>query len=297
MGNKKRIFTGAGTAIITPFDKNGGIDYVRYYELIEFQIKNHIDAIVVCGTTGEASTLTDDEHKKMIDVTVEKVNGRVKVIAGAGSNDTAYAIDMTKHCEKAGVDAILHVTPYYNKTTQKGLIKHFLAIADSVNTPIILYNVPSRTNLDILPATYKELSKHQNIVATKEAGGNMKSIIQTRLLCGDDLDVYSGNDQDNVPVLSVGGIGVISVLSNILPNETHDMCEFYFNGKIKKSADLQIKYIDLIDALFCETSPIPIKTAMALMGFDSGKLRLPLCEMEDKNKNMLVEVMKKHGLI
>ena len=207
MANKKRIFKGAGTAIITPF-KNGAVDYENYYKLIEFQIKNNISAIIVCGTTGEASTLTDDEHKKMIDVTVEKVNGRVKVIAGAGSNDTAYAIEMSKHCEKAGVDGILHVTPYYNKTTPKGLIKHFLNIADSVNTPIILYNVPARTNLTIAPETYKELSKHENIAATKEASGNMKAIIQTRQLCGDDLEIYSGNDEDIVPILSVGGIGL-----------------------------------------------------------------------------------------
>jgi len=297
MSNKKRIFTGAGTAIITPFDKNGGIDYPRYGNLLEFQIKNNIDAIVVCGTTGEASTLTDDEHKKMIDVTVEKVNGRVKVIAGAGSNDTAYAVELTKHCEKAGVDGILHVTPYYNKTTQKGLIKHFFSVADSVNTPVILYNVPVRTNLPITPATYKELSKHPNIVATKEASGNMKAIIQTRQLCGDDLAVYSGNDEDTVPILAIGGIGVISVLSNILPQETHDICELYFNGKVKESADLHMRYIDLIDVLFSETSPIPIKTAMALLDLDNGELRMPLCEMEDKNKNLLIEVLKKHGLM
>ena len=296
MGNKKIVFKGAGTAIITPF-KSGEIDYDNYYKLIEFQIKNNIDAIIVCGTTGEASTLSDDEHKKMIDVTVEKVNGRVKVIAGAGSNDTAYAIEMSKHCEKAGVDAILHVTPYYNKTTQKGLVKHFSDIADSVNTPIILYNVPSRTNLDIKPSTYKELSKHENIVATKEAGGNMTSILHIRQLCGDDLYIYSGNDQDIVPILSVGGIGVISVLSNILPQETHDICELYFSGKVKESADLHIKYIDLIDALFIETSPIPIKTAMALMNLDGGELRLPLVDIEDKNKDMLAGIMKKHGLI
>lgn len=297
MNNKKRIFKGAGTAIITPFDKNGEIDYTRYFELIEFQIKNNIDAIIVCGTTGEASTLTDDEHKKMIDVTVEKVNGRVKVIAGAGSNDTAYAIDLTKHCEKAGVDGILHVTPYYNKTTQKGLIKHFFAVADCVNTPIILYNVPSRTNLTIMPDTYKELSKHENIAATKEASGNMKLLTQIRAMCGDDLAIYSGNDEDIVPILSLGGIGVISVLSNIFPQEIHDICELYFNGRVKESADLHIKYIDLIDALFCETSPIPIKTAMALMDLDSGELRLPLCEMEEKNKNMLSGVLKKHRLV
>ncbi|MCL2813047.1 MAG: 4-hydroxy-tetrahydrodipicolinate synthase [Oscillospiraceae bacterium] len=293
---KKQVFTGAGTAIITPF-RNGEIDYDRYCRLIEFQIENRIDAIVVCGTTGEASTLTDDEHKKMIDVTAEKVNGRAKVIAGAGSNDTAYARELSKHCERAGVDAILHVTPYYNKTTQKGLIRHFFEIADSVTTPVILYNVPARTNLSILPPTYCELSKHPNIVATKEAGGNMKSVIWTRLLCGDDLGIYSGNDEDIVPILSVGGLGVISVLSNLIPKETRDICALYFAGKVKESAALHIKYIDLIDALFCETSPIPVKTAMAQMGLDSGELRLPLCEMEEKNKNALAGILKNHGLI
>ena len=295
MGNKKMIFKGAGTAIITPF-KNGEVDYDNYCKLIEFQIKNNIDAIIVCGTTGEASTLSDDEHKKMIDVTVEKVNGRTKVIAGAGSNDTAYAIELSKHCEQAGVDAILQVTPYYNRTNQKGLVRHFCDIADSVNTPVILYNVPVRTGMTILPATYKELSKHENIVATKEASGNMKTIIQTRQLCGDDLAIYSGNDEDIVPILSIGGFGVISVLSNLVPQETHDICELFFNGKVKESADLHIKYIDLIDALFVENNPIPVKTAMSLMKLDSGEFRLPLVEMEEKNKNLLSECLKKHGL-
>jgi 4-hydroxy-tetrahydrodipicolinate synthase len=233
----------------------------------------------------------------MIDVTVEKVNGRVKVIAGAGSNDTAYAIDLSKHCDKAGVDGILHVTPYYNKTTPKGLAKHFLDIADSVDTPIILYNVPARTNLSISPETYKELSKHENIVATKEASGNMKLIIQIRQLCGGDLAVYSGNDEDIVPILSVGGLGVISVLSNLIPRGVHDICELYFSGKVKESADLHIKYIDLIDALFCETSPIPVKTAMSMMKLDSGELRMPLVGMEEKNKSKLAEVLMGHGLI
>ena len=296
MGNKKRVFKGAGTAVITPF-KNGEIDYGNYGKLIEFQIKNKIDAIIVCGTTGEASTLSDDEHKKMVDFTAEKVNGRVKVVAGAGSNDTAYAVEMSKHCEAAGVDGILHVTPYYNKTTQKGLIKHFFDIADSVNTPVILYNVPVRTNLNILPSTYYELSKHENIVATKEASGNMKTIIQTRALCGDDLEIYSGNDEDAVPVLSVGGIGVISVLSNLMPRGVHDICELYFGGKVKESAELHIKYINLIDALFCETSPIPVKTAMAAMNLDSGELRMPLVAMEEKNAAMLIGILKKHGLL
>ena len=296
MGNKKIIFRGAATAIITPM-KDGEIDYGSYRSLIEFQIENSIDAIVVCGTTGEASTLTDDEHKKMIDVTAETVNGRVKVIAGAGSNDTAYAIELTKHCERAGVDAALHVTPYYNKTTQRGLVRHFCDIADSVNTPIILYNVPARTNLDIRPETYKELSKHENIVATKEAGGNMKAIAQTIRLCGGDLAVYSGNDEDTVPILSLGGLGVISVLSNLVPKAVHDICALYFEGKVEESAKLHIQYIDLVDALFCETSPIPVKTALAQMGLDSGELRMPLVAMDEKNKNYLIEILKKGGLI
>ena len=293
---KKKIFTGAGTAIITPF-RNGEIDYARYYRLIEFQINCGIDAIVACGTTGEASTLSDDEHKKMIEATAEKVDGRAKVIAGAGSNDTAYAIELSKHCERSGVDGILHVTPYYNKTTQKGLIRHFFEIADSVSTPIILYNVPARTNLCISPATYQKLSEHENIVATKEASGDMKAIAQTRQLCGDGLAIYSGNDEDTVPILALGGLGVISVLSNLLPKESSDICALYFAGKVEESAALHIKYIDLVDALFCETNPIPVKTAMALMDLDSGELRLPLCEMEEKNKNILAGVLKKHGMI
>ena len=294
--SKKRIFTGAATAVITPL-RNNEIDYKSYADFLEFQIKNKIDAIVVCGTTGEASTLTDDEHKKMIDFTVEKINGRVKVIAGAGSNDTAYAIEMTKYAEKSGADAILHATPYYNKATQKGLIRHFNVIADSVNTPIIVYNVPARTALNILPETYAELAKHENIVATKEANGDIKSVIQTRMLCGDNLDIYSGEDGNIVPILAMGGAGVISVISNILPKETHDMCELYLTGKVKESADLQIKYMDLIDALFCEVSPVPVKAALAMMGLDSGEARLPLIEMDEKNKGLLEAVMKKHGII
>jgi len=292
----RKIFTGAATAVVTPF-KNNEIDYENYAKFIEFQLKNQIDAIVVCGTTGEASTLTDDEHKKMIDFTVEKVNRRVPVIAGAGSNDTAYAVELSKYAEKAGADAILQVTPYYNKCTQKGLIRHFFAIADSVSTPIIVYNVPARTNLNILPETYAELAKHENIVATKEAGGNMKAIAQTRQLCGDDFAIYSGNDDDLLPILSLGGAGGICVMSNLLPAQVHDICRFYFDGKVKESADLHIKYIDLIDALFCEVSPVPVKTALGLMGLDSGEVRLPLIEMEEKNKGLLTAVMRKHGII
>lgn len=293
---KKRIFKGAGTAIITPF-KDEKIDFDNYIKLIEFQISNGIDAIIVCGTTGEASTLTDDEHKKMIDVTVEKVNGRTKVIAGTGANDTDYTVELSKYAAKAGVDGILQVTPYYNKTSQKGLIKHFFKIADAVDVPIILYNVPLRTNLNILPATYKELSKHENIVATKEASENMGTIARTMELCGDDLEFYSGNDTDIVPILSLGGIGVISTMANIIPKETVEICSLYFEGKTSESAKCQIKYSSLIAALFCEVNPIPLKTAVQLMNLASGELRLPLVEMEEKNKNLLIDVMKSHNLI
>jgi len=293
---KKRIYKGAGTAIITPF-KNEKIDFDTYYKLIEFQINNGINAIIVCGTTGEASTLTDDEHKKMIDVTVEKVNGRTKVIAGTGANDTDYAVELSKYAVKSGVDGILQVTPYYNKTTQKGLIKHFLKVADAVDIPIILYNVPSRTNLNILPATYKELSKHENIVATKEAGGNMGEIGQTMELCGDDLEFYSGNDQDIVPILSLGGVGVISTMANIIPKQVVEIYSLYFEGKTAESGKCQVKYSSLIEVLFCEVNPIPVKTAVELMNLAGGELRLPLVEMEEKNKNKLIDVLKSHKLI
>ena len=293
---KKRIFKGAGTAIITPF-KEGKVDFEAYFKLIEFQISNGIDAIIVCGTTGEASTLTDDEHRKMIDITVEKVNGRTKIVAGTGSNDTDYSVELSKYAAKAGVDGLLQVTPYYNKATQKGLVKHFFKVADAVDTPVILYNVPSRTNLNILPATYKELSKHENIVATKEAGGDMGAVAQTMELCGDDLEFYSGNDGDIVPILSLGGIGVISTMANIIPKETVGICSLYFDGKTAESAKEQIKYSSLIEALFCEVNPIPLKTAMCLMNLDSGELRLPLTDMEEKNKNKLAEIMKTHKLI
>ena len=293
---KKRIFKGAGTAIVTPF-KDEKIDYDSYAKLIEFQISNGIDAIIVCGTTGEASTLTDDEHKKMIDVTVEKVNGRTKVVAGTGSNDTDYTVELSKYASNAGVDGILQVTPYYNKATQKGLIQHFFKVADAVDVPVILYNVPTRTNLNILPATYKELSKHENIIATKEASGDMAAIGQTIELCGDDLEFYSGNDADVVPILSLGGIGVISTMANIIPRETVEMCSLYFEGKTAESAKYQVKYSSLIAALFCEVNPIPLKTALRLMNLDSGELRLPLTNMEEKNKNILVDIMKAHKLI
>lgn len=293
---KKTIFTGAATAIITPM-KNGGIDYEKFAELVEFQISNKIDAIVVCGTTGESSTLTDDEHKELIRFCVEKVNGRVPVIAGTGSNDTAYAIELSKHACDVGADALLQVTPYYNKATQRGLIKHFTAIADAVSKPIILYNVPSRTGVNIAPATYAELAKHERIVAAKEANGNLSSVAETRYLCGDELDIYSGNDDQIVPIMSLGGKGVISVLSNLIPEQTHNICKYYLDGNVKEAAKLQIEYLPLINSLFCEVNPIPVKAAMNMLGFCSEEIRLPLDIISDENKIRLANDMKKAGLV
>lgn len=296
MSNKERIFTGAATAIITPF-KNGAIDYDSYGKILEFQITNGINGIVVCGTTGEAATLTDVEHREVIEYTVKKVAHRVPVIAGTGSNDTAYAIELSKHACEAGADALLQVTPYYNKTSQKGLIKHFTAIADATDKPNILYNVPSRTGLNISIDAYKELSKHPNIVGTKEASGNIAFISDLLEACGDDLDVYSGNDDHVVPMMSIGAIGVISVLSNIMPRETSLMTSLYLEGKVKESAALQLKLLKLINALFMTVNPIPVKTAMAKMGLCDIEMRLPLCEMEEKENEKLFELMRKHGLI
>ena len=292
---KRTVFTGAATALITPM-KNGGIDYEKFSEVVEFQIAHKIDALVVCGTTGESSTLTDAEHRDLIKFCVEKVAGRVPVIAGTGSNDTDYAIDLSKFACEVGVDALLQVTPYYNKTTQRVLIKHFFAVADAVNKPIILYNVPSRTGVNIKPETYAELCKHENIAATKEASGNLSAVAEIRYLCGDSLDVYSGNDDQIIPIMSLGGKGVISVLSNILPAETHKICADFLNGDIKSASDSQINYIPLINSLFCEVNPIPVKTAMNLLGFCSEEIRLPLCEMEDSNKSRLIKDMKAAGL-
>lgn len=291
----RTVFTGAATAIITPMI-NGGVDYDKFAEVVEFQIKNKIDAIVVCGTTGESSTLTDEEHRELIRFCVEKVAGRVPVIAGTGSNDTDYAIDLSKFACDVGVDALLQVTPYYNKTTQKGLIKHFFAVADAVNKPIILYNVPSRTGMTIKADTYAELCKHENIVATKEASGNLSAIAEIRYMCGDNLDLYSGNDDQIIPIMSLGGKGVISVLSNILPEETHNICADYLAGNVKAAADAQIKYIPLINSLFCEVNPIPVKAAMNELGFCSDEIRLPLCEMETANREKLIAEMKKAGI-
>ena len=293
---KKLVFEGAATAIVTPF-KNGVVDYDSFGNLIDYQINNKIDALVVCGTTGEASTLTDEEHRECIRFAVEKVAGRVPVIAGTGSNDTDYAIDLSKYSCDVGADALLVVTPYYNKATAKGLIRSFTAIADASTKPVILYNVPSRTGCNISLPVYKELAKHENIVAVKEASGNISSIAELAAELGDNLPIYSGNDDQIVPILSLGGKGVISVLSNIMPKETHDICDLYFKGNVKESAALQLKLLDLINSLFCEVNPIPAKTACALMGMCSEEMRLPLCEMEENTKARLIASMKKHNLI
>lgn len=293
---KNTIFTGAATALVTPLNANG-VDYQKLEELIEFQIANGIDAIVSVGTTGEGSTLTDEEHKEVMKFTVEKVNGRVPVIAGTGSNDVEYAISLTKYACEIGADAMLLVTPYYNKATQKGLIASFTAIADASTKPCILYNVPSRTGCNLLPETVKVLAKHPNIVAIKEACGNISQIAKLCALVGDEIDVYSGNDDQIVPVLSLGGKGVISVLSNIMPKETSEMCKLYFDGKVKEARDMQLRLLPLIDALFCEVNPIPVKAAVAKMGYCDNYLRLPLTQMESANAEKLYDLMRKENLI
>ena len=293
---KKTIFTGAATAIITPF-KNGAIDYEAFGALIDKQIAAGIDGIVVAGTTGEAATLTHEEHCDLLRYSVEKVAGRVPVIAGTGSNDTAYGIELSRYACEVGCDALLLVTPYYNKATPKGLIKNFLATAEATDKPIILYNVPSRTGVNITMPVYRELAKHERIVAVKEASGNLSAIAQLIDECGDALDVYSGNDDQIVPIMSLGGKGVISVVSGILPKETHDICAACLAGDFKTGAELQLKYLKLINTLFCEVNPVPVKAASALLGLCNGELRLPLCEMEDDNHAKLVGVMKQYGLL
>ena len=292
---KKTVFKGAATAIITPLCENG-IDYERFGALIEWQINEGIDAIVVCGTTGEASTLTDEEHREAIEFAVKKVNGRIPVIAGTGSNDTAYAIELTKFACEIGADAVLVVTPYYNKATQKGLIASFTAIADASTKPVILYNVPSRTGCNILPATAAILAEHPNIVAIKEASGNISQIAEIAQLCGDDIDIYSGNDDQIIPVMSLGGKGVISVLSNPLPKLTSEMCHLWMEGKTGEALKIQLDLLPLVNALFCEVNPIPVKAAMAAMGFGENYLRLPLTPMEADHEEVLLSLMREQGL-
>jgi 4-hydroxy-tetrahydrodipicolinate synthase len=288
------LFTGSGVAIVTPFNENG-INFPKLTELIEFNIKNKTDAIVICGTTGEASTMPDSEHMAAISHTVKVVNGRVPVIAGTGSNDTRHCIELSKEAEKIGADGLLIVTPYYNKTSKKGLIKHYTEVNNSVNIPIILYNVPSRTGMTISIDVLKELAKLNNIVGIKEASGNISYVADIAANVP-ELDIYSGNDDMIVPIMALGGIGVISVVANILPEDTHNICEYYLNGETKKSLDLQLKMLNLINTLFVEVNPIPIKTAMNLIGFEVGNLRLPLCEMEEVNLEKLKKTMQEYGV-
>lgn len=293
---KKVIFTGTAVAIVTPFNEEG-INFEELKRLIDFNIENGTDAIVIAGTTGESSTMSDEEHKEVIKFTVDYVNKRIPVIAGTGSNDTLYALELSQYAEKVGVDGLLIVTPYYNKTTQLGLVKHYNYIADRVNIPIILYNVPSRTGVNITPKTCLELSKHKNIVAVKEASGNLSQVAEIRALCGDELNIYSGNDDQISPILSLGGKGVISVLSNVAPKETHEICQLFFDGKAKESAKIQLEYLNLINALFIEVNPIPVKTALGLMGYNVGHLRMPLFPMEECNLEVLKKELKARNLI
>ena len=294
---KKQIFKGAATALVTPMNADGSVNFSRLEFLVDSQIKAGIDALVICGTTGEKSTLRYNEHLKVIEVAAKSANKRVPIIAGTGSNDTVYSVELCDDAEKMGADAFLMVAPYYNKTSQTGLVAHYNYIADRVNKPIILYNVPSRTGVNIEPKTYKELSKHPNIVATKEASGNISQIAEIKYLCGDDLEIYSGNDDQIVPLMSLGGIGVISVLSNILPRETHDICIKYLEGKTKEASDLQVKYIGLINALFSDVNPTPVKQAMNLMGMDVGPCRLPLYPMSESKLDNLKQKLIECNLI
>ena len=290
------IFKGSGVAIITPFNENG-IDYEKLRELLEWHIKESTDAIIICGTTGEATTMTEQEKKDAIKFTVDVVNKRIPVIAGTGGNNTKTSIEMSLYAENVGVDGLLVITPYYNKTNAEGLIMHFKAINDAVKTPIILYNVPSRTNMNITPQTVLKLTELNNVVAIKEASGDMSQVAKMKALCGDKIDIYSGNDDQIIPVLSLGGIGVISVAANIIPKTVHDMCEAYLNGDCFKATKLQLDYLELMNDLFIETNPIPVKTAMNVMGMNVGELRLPLYKMNDKNKETLVNTLKKYNLV
>ena len=293
---KKSIFTGAATALITPF-KNGKIDYERLKQLIDQQIDGGIDALVIAGTTGEAATLDHEEHCELLRASVEYTAGRVPVIAGTGSNDTAYGIELSKYACEVGCDALLLVTPYYNKATPKGLIESFLATAEATDKPIILYNVPSRTGVNITLPVYRELAKHERIVAAKEASGNLSAIAELIAECGDAYDVYSGNDDQIVPIMSLGGKGVISVFSGILPRETHDLCAACLAGDFKTGAEMQLKYLKLMNTLFCEVNPIPVKTASALLGLCGEEIRLPLSQMEESNLQKLKAVMAEYGLL
>ena len=293
---KETIFKGVATALVTPMDENGAVDYEAFGRLINWQIQQGINALVVCGTTGESSTLTDEEHREVLRFALEVAAGRVPMIAGTGSNDAAYAIELTKFACELGYDAMLLVTPYYNKTTQKGLIAMYTAIADASTKPVILYNVPSRTGVNIEPATYAALADHPNIAAIKEASGNISKLVETAMLVDGKLDIYSGNDDQIVPILACGGMGVISVLSNVIPAETVEMTRRFFAGDVAGAMELQKKYLNLTNALFCEVNPIPAKAAAAAMGFGKNVLRLPLVPMEEAHEAKLLQYMREAGV-
>ena len=294
---KKTIFTGVATALVTPMNPDGSINFPRFRSLIDEQIEAGIPALVICGTTGESATMTLEEHSEVIREAIKHANGRVKIIAGAGSNDTKCAADLAIEAEEAGADALLIVTPYYNKATQAGLVAHYKYIAERVSLPIILYNVPSRTGVNVKPETYAKLAEVENIVAIKEANGDVSSVVKTRLLCGDKLDIYSGNDDQIVPIMALGGKGVISVLSNVMPKETVEMCNKMFSGDLEGAAAMQIELSSLIDALFIEVNPIPVKEAMNEMGMNMGPVRLPMTPMEANTKAVLMNELKKFELI
>ena len=292
------IFKGAGVAIVTPMNADESVNYEKLQQLLEEQIAAGTDAVLICGTTGESACLTVEEHLDVIKACIDYVNHRIPVIAGTGSNCTRDAIHMSKEAEQMGADGLLCVTPYYNKATQKGLIEHYTKISDAVHTPIILYNVPSRTGCNLMPETIAYLAEHtENVRAVKEASGNISQIAKVKALAGDQIDLYSGNDDQIVPLLSLGGIGVISVLSNVAPRQTHEICQAWFDGEIEKSARLQLEALEIIDALFCEVNPIPVKTAMNLMGKEVGPLRAPLCGMDEKNLARLKKAMENYGIL
>ena len=294
---KKTVFTGSGVAIVTPMHQDGTVNFEELGRVLEFQIENGTDAIIICGTTGESATLNHEEHCQVIRYAIEKVNHRIPVIAGSGSNDTAYAIELSQEAEKMGADALLVVTPYYNKTTQAGLVAHFTAMAEAGGIPVIMYNVPSRTGLNIAPETALELSKHPLINGIKEASGNISQVAKIAQLCGDELNIYSGNDDQVVPLLALGGKGVISVVSNVKPELVHNCCKAFFDGDTAKARQLQLEMLPLADALFCEVNPIPVKYAMNVLGWEAGECRLPLVEPSEAHKEYIEKALRAEGLI
>ncbi len=294
---KNCLFTGAGVALVTPMHEDGSVNYEKLKELVNWQIDNKTDAIIACGTTGESSTLDDKEHRKVIEEVVKETNGKVPVIAGTGSNNTQYAIELSKEAENLGADGVLIVSPYYNKTSQLGLVKHYSAIADNINIPLIIYDIPPRTGCKISIDTFKILADHDNIVGVKAASGVISDVATLAAECGDRLDIYSGNDDQIVPIMSLGGKGVISVISNVFPKETHDICQLYLDGECHKSTKMQLDFIDLVHTLFIDVNPIPVKDAMNMMGMEVGPCRLPLCSLDKNKMEILKSCLKKYKLI